>query len=160
MRWNLIPVTPDEPMTELPMNEATFVPIQFEWGADFPATMTLTGLELLSVPTDHEVGDDPPSLMRWLPARAHDNGLFLLFSNGVGIDDEVRTGNAMIIDPYGRIIAETWRAADEMVVADLDGSRILKETMSGSGDPGGMAGEANFHPANERFPATKVNRPW
>ena len=60
-------------------------------------------------------------LMRWLPSRAHDNGLFILFSNGVGIDDdEVRTGNAMIIDPYGRILAETWEAADAMVVADLD----------------------------------------
>ena len=60
-------------------------------------------------------------LMRWLPSRAHDNGLFLLFSNGVGVDDdEVRTGNAMIIDCYGRILNETWRAADEMVIADLD----------------------------------------
>jgi len=60
-------------------------------------------------------------LMHWLPARAHDNGLFLIFSNGVGPDDdEVRTGNAMIIDPYGDILAETWRARDEMVVADLD----------------------------------------
>lgn len=60
-------------------------------------------------------------LMRWLPTRAHDNGLFLVFSNGVGIDDdEIRTGNAMIIDPYGRILAETWKAADDMVVADLD----------------------------------------
>ena len=41
-------------------------------------------------------------LMRWLPSRAHDNGLFLIFSNGVGVDDdEIRTGNAMILDPYG-----------------------------------------------------------
>jgi len=68
-------------------------------------------------------------LMRWLPARAHDNGLFLIFSNGVGIDDdEVRTGNAMILDPYGRIIAETWRAGDDMVVADLDASLPGKST--------------------------------
>jgi predicted amidohydrolase len=60
-------------------------------------------------------------LMTWLPARAHDNGLFLVFSNGVGLDDnEVRTGNAMILDPYGRILAETWKANDDMVVADLD----------------------------------------
>ena len=59
----------------------------------------------------------------WLPARAHDNGLFLIFSNGVGVDDnEVRTGNAMIIDCYGRIIAETWKASDDMVVAELDAS--------------------------------------
>ncbi len=27
-------------------------------------------------------------LMRWLPARAHDNGLFILFSNGIGQDDD------------------------------------------------------------------------
>jgi predicted amidohydrolase len=60
-------------------------------------------------------------LMTWLPSRAHDNGLFLIFSNGVGMDDnEVRTGNAMILDPYGRVLAETWRAGDDTVVADLD----------------------------------------
>ncbi|MCU1437256.1 MAG: Nitrilase/cyanide hydratase and apolipoprotein N-acyltransferase [Naasia sp.] len=60
-------------------------------------------------------------LLRWLPARAHDNGLFILFANGVGRDDdEIRTGNAMILDPYGRIVAETWAARDEVVVADLD----------------------------------------
>ena len=60
-------------------------------------------------------------LMRWLPSRAHDNGLFVVFSNGIGEDNgEVRTGNAMIIDPYGRILSETWAARDRMVVADLD----------------------------------------
>ena len=64
-------------------------------------------------------------LMRWLPARAHDNGVFLLFSNGVGVDDnEIRTGNATILDPYGRILAETWKAGDDMVVADLDPALI------------------------------------
>jgi predicted amidohydrolase len=68
-------------------------------------------------------------LMRWLPSRAHDNGLFLVFSNGVGIDDdEVRTGNAMILDPYGRILAETWKADDDMVVADLDASLLEQST--------------------------------
>lgn len=64
-------------------------------------------------------------LLRWLPARAHDNGLFLVFANGVGVDDdEIRTGNAMILDPYGRILAETWKAADDMVIADLDASLL------------------------------------
>jgi len=59
-------------------------------------------------------------LLRWLPSRAHDNGIFLIFSNGVGTDgNEIRTGNAMIIDCYGRILAETWEAADRMVTADL-----------------------------------------
>jgi len=69
-------------------------------------------------------------LMRWLPSRAHDNGLFLMFSNGIGPDDdEVRTGNAMILDPYGRILVETCRADDDMVVADLDFS--LRERCTG-----------------------------
>lgn len=60
-------------------------------------------------------------LMHWLPARAHDNGIFLIYSNGVGLDDdEVRTGNAMILDPYGDIIIETWKAQDDIVIAELD----------------------------------------
>lgn len=68
-------------------------------------------------------------LMRWLPTRAHDNGMFLVFSNGVGIDDdEIRTGNAMIIDPYGRILIETWKAGDDMVIADLDASLLKQST--------------------------------
>jgi predicted amidohydrolase len=68
-------------------------------------------------------------LMRWLPSRAHDNGVFLVFSNGVGVDDdEIRTGNAAIFDPYGRVIAETTKAGDEMVVADLDASLLDKAT--------------------------------
>ncbi|HEX2602274.1 MAG TPA: nitrilase family protein [Gemmatimonadaceae bacterium] len=69
-------------------------------------------------------------LMRWLPSRAHDNGMFLLFANGIGPDDdEIRTGNAMILDPYGEIIAETRSADDAMVCADLDAA--LLETSSG-----------------------------
>ncbi|MFC1551428.1 nitrilase family protein [Candidatus Latescibacterota bacterium] len=68
-------------------------------------------------------------LLRWLPARAHDNGLFLIFSNGVGVDDnEIRTGNSMILDPYGRIINETWEAGDRMVIGDLDASLQKKST--------------------------------
>ncbi len=68
-------------------------------------------------------------LMRWLPSRAHDNGMFLVFSNGVGRDDdEVRTGNAMILDPYGAVLAETSEPADAMVVADLDPALLEKCT--------------------------------
>ncbi|HLZ44505.1 MAG TPA: nitrilase family protein [Gemmatimonadales bacterium] len=69
-------------------------------------------------------------LMRWLPSRAHDNGMFLLFSNGIGPDDdEIRSGNAMVLDPYGEVIAETRALGDDMVVADLDAS--LLPTSSG-----------------------------
>ena len=68
-------------------------------------------------------------LMRWLPTRAHDNGMFLVFSNGIGVDDdEIRTGNAMILDPYGRVISETCKAGDDMVIADLDASLLYQCT--------------------------------
>jgi predicted amidohydrolase len=68
-------------------------------------------------------------LMRWLPSRAHDNGVFLVFANGVGVDDdEIRTGNAMIIDPYGRLLVETGKAEDDMVVADLDMTLLDRAT--------------------------------
>lgn len=68
-------------------------------------------------------------LMRWLPSRAHDNGLFLIFSNGVGVDDdEIRTGNAMILDPYGTILAETGKAGDDLVIAGLDRSLVASST--------------------------------
>lgn len=60
-------------------------------------------------------------ILRWLPARAHDNGMFVVFSNGVGLDDdEVRTGNAMILDPYGRILEVTTEPCDLMLIHDLD----------------------------------------
>jgi predicted amidohydrolase len=59
---------------------------------------------------------------KWLPGRAYDFGTYVVFCNGVGIDgpDEVRTGNSMIVDPHGIILAETNALGDDMVVADLD----------------------------------------
>jgi predicted amidohydrolase len=69
-------------------------------------------------------------LMRWLPSRAHDNGMFLVFANGIGPDDdEVRTGNAMILDCYGRTIQQSSRAGDDLVIGDLDAS--LRERSTG-----------------------------
>jgi predicted amidohydrolase len=52
-----------------------------------------------------------------------------VFANGVGVDDdEIRTGNAMILDPYGRIVVETGVADDALVVADLDPALLEQAT--------------------------------
>ena len=68
-------------------------------------------------------------LMRWLPSRAHDNGMFLIFSNGIGRDDdEVRTGNSMILDVYGRVIVEAEEPREQMLIAELDLSMREKAT--------------------------------
>jgi len=56
-------------------------------------------------------------LMRWLPARAYENGIYAVFTNPIGIDDgDVRNGNAMILDPYGEVIAECSRLGDDVAV--------------------------------------------
>ena len=55
-------------------------------------------------------------LMRWLPARAFENGVYYVFTNPVGVDhDTIKTGGAMIIDPYGEIIAEAKALGDDVV---------------------------------------------
>jgi len=57
-------------------------------------------------------------LMRWLPARAYDNGVYAVFSNPIGPDDDqLKNGNSMILDPYGEILAECRSMDDEVVVA-------------------------------------------
>ncbi|HEY2941900.1 MAG TPA: nitrilase-related carbon-nitrogen hydrolase, partial [Vicinamibacteria bacterium] len=41
-------------------------------------------------------------LMRWLPARAWENGVYIVFSNAVGRDDDtIKPGLAMVLDPFG-----------------------------------------------------------
>ncbi len=57
-------------------------------------------------------------LMRWLPARAYDNGIYAVFSNPIGPDGgQLKNGNSMILDPYGEILAECRSMDDEVVVA-------------------------------------------
>ena len=46
-------------------------------------------------------------LMKWLPARAYDNAIYVIFSNPIGMDDDqLKNGCSMIIDPFGDILAE------------------------------------------------------
>ena len=57
-------------------------------------------------------------LMRWLPARAYENGIYGIFTNPVGLDDgEVRNGQSMILDPFGEVIAECRKLGDDVVTA-------------------------------------------
>ena len=57
-------------------------------------------------------------LMKWLPSRAYDNGVYVVFSNPVGMDDDqVRNGCSMIIDPFGDILAECRSFDDSYVTA-------------------------------------------
>ncbi len=57
-------------------------------------------------------------LMKWLPARAYDNGIYVVFSNAIGMDDDqLKNGCSMIIDPFGDILAECTRLDDDIAIA-------------------------------------------
>jgi len=59
-------------------------------------------------------------LMKWLPARAYDNAVYVIFSNPIGMDDDqLKNGCSMIIDPFGDIIAECRKLGDDLVTATL-----------------------------------------
>lgn len=59
-------------------------------------------------------------LMKWLPSRAYDNGVYVVFSNPIGMDDDqLKNGCSMIIDPFGDVIAECRKLGDEVVTATL-----------------------------------------
>lgn len=59
-------------------------------------------------------------LMKWLPSRAYDNGIYVVFANPIGMDDDqLKNGCSMIIDPFGDIIAECQLLEDSFVSATM-----------------------------------------
>jgi predicted amidohydrolase len=66
-------------------------------------------------------------LLRWLPARAYDNGVYIVYSNPIGMDDDqVKGGGSMILDPFGDILAECRSLGSEVVVAECTADKIEK----------------------------------
>jgi predicted amidohydrolase len=64
-------------------------------------------------------------LMRWLPARAWENGVYAVFSNVIGVDDDtIKPGLAMILDPFGEVVVESQALGDDVVVALLTPERL------------------------------------
>ncbi|PKP00259.1 MAG: nitrilase [Bacteroidetes bacterium HGW-Bacteroidetes-8] len=65
-------------------------------------------------------------LMRWLPSRAHDNGIYVVFSNPIGMDDDqLKNGCSMIIDPYGDIVAECRKLGDDLETALITPGKLI-----------------------------------
>jgi len=66
-------------------------------------------------------------LMKWLPSRAYDNGIYVVFSNPIGMDDDqLKNGCSMIIDPFGDIIAECRSFDDSYVTAVITPEKLLQ----------------------------------
>jgi len=57
-------------------------------------------------------------LMKWLPARAYDNAVYVVFANAIGMDDDqLKNGCSMLLDPFGDILAECRTLGDDVVTA-------------------------------------------
>jgi predicted amidohydrolase len=64
-------------------------------------------------------------LMRWLPARAYDNGVYYAFTNPIGYDgDQLKNGNSMILDPYGEVLTEIKSFEDDLTLATLTKEKL------------------------------------
>lgn len=88
----------------------------------------------------HNREDDPTSLrlefdgmkgrdwlMKWLPSRAYDNGIYAVFANPIGMDDEqLKNGCSMIIDPFGDILAECRTFDDSIVTATISPEKLTQ----------------------------------
>jgi predicted amidohydrolase len=64
-------------------------------------------------------------LMKWLPARAYDNGIYAVFSNPIGMDDDqLKNGCSMVIDPFGDVLDECRKLGNDMVTVDLSREKL------------------------------------
>ncbi len=64
-------------------------------------------------------------LMRWLPARAYDNGVYYVFTNPIGYDGEhLKNGNSLILDPYGDVLTEIKSFENSISIATLTEDKL------------------------------------
>lgn len=88
-------------------------------------------LNRVNDPTSVRLEFDGPKgrqwLMKWLPARAWDNGIYVVFANPIGMDDDqLKNGCSMIIDPHGDIVAECRKLDNDYVTATLVSEKLTQ----------------------------------
>jgi N-carbamoylputrescine amidase len=106
--------------------------IQLCYDAHFPelsTRMALDGAEVIFMPHASPRGtpkEKRNSWMRHLPARAFDNGVFVVACNQTGDNGAGLTfpGLAVAIGPDGRVIATETGGQEGLLVADLDADRL------------------------------------
>jgi predicted amidohydrolase len=131
--------------SELPVfrhRQVTFG-VEICYDSHFPelsTSLALMGCELLFFP--HASGNgaifDPQEWegreekrarwLRYMPARAYDNSVFVVVCNQVGENGAGNSfpGICLILDPRGEIIAEAATSEEEMVIADLKAGDLAK----------------------------------
>ena len=68
-------------------------------------------------------------LLRFLPARAWENGVYAVFTNPIGMDyGQVRNGSAMVLDPFGEIIAECRALGDDLCIGTCTREKLERSS--------------------------------
>ena len=109
--------------------------IEICYDSHFPELSTLLaekGAEVIFLP--HASPGETPAekrarWMRYVPARAYDNNVYVAICNNVGDNGAGRTfsGVTFICDPLGAVIAEVQSGSEEeMIVADLSASALAE----------------------------------
>ncbi|MBP1885164.1 carbon-nitrogen hydrolase family protein [Sinorhizobium mexicanum] len=82
----------------------------------------VAGAEIMSIPAafTKQTGEAHWEIL--LRARAIENGLFVVAAAQAGKHEDGREtfGHSMIIDPWGRVLAEAGAAGERVIVADID----------------------------------------
>jgi N-carbamoylputrescine amidase len=115
--------------------------LQLCYDAHFPELSTLqalAGAEILFV-ASASPRDDPQTkkerMLRYLPARAYDNGCYLVACNLVGNGSRGQSfaGVALVISPKGKVLAEALGWEEGVALARLNGDEIerLRRTKMG-----------------------------
>jgi len=118
-----------QPGDELPIFQygGTAFGIELCYDAHFPELSTLLalkGAEVLFLPHASPRGSPKEKYNHWLrylPARAYDNSVFLVTCNQVGDGGAGLTfpGVALVLDPKGQVMVERTGDDEGMIVADL-----------------------------------------
>lgn len=106
--------------------------LQLCYDAHFPelaTRMALEGAEIIFMPHASPRGTPEEKLSSWmrhLPARAFDNGVFVVACNQVGGNGAglVFPGAAVAVGPDGRILARHTSTGEGMMIAELSGEAL------------------------------------
>ncbi len=100
------------------------------WDMHFPEMATilsLRGCEIIFAPHASPVvaGDRKKIWLKYLPARAYDNAVYVAACNLVGNDGYQQfSGGLLVLDPKGNIVKEYFEQTEQLLVVDLDAEII------------------------------------
>ncbi len=103
--------------------------IQLCWEAHFPELSTIQGLkgaELIFVPhaSPVEIIKRKTIWLKYLPARAYDNSLYIAACNLLKSDKDSKGGGLLVLDPKGNIVAEYFDTGEKLLTVELNGNLV------------------------------------